>query len=225
MIVTFQNRTLDHTASPWLLTAEAAARLYDADRDMFMNAFEASLTDWQPTYRHLSDTRRTVTPDRDDWAWLLDEGWRMLPLTAPPTAPTCADMARTLTTRMNITDAGLAALSLAAAARQARRSPRAWSLALLQTRPRLWHAGAQWDPGLNPMLGWHGRWCSAELIEGVTGPALACALATVTLQGGWDEPEAVGPGGRRVRIDARAWRLLDEHGWRGAVVPDPSCEF
>lgn len=225
MIVTFQNRTLDHTASPWLLTAEAAARLQTADRDAFMTAFEASLADWHPTYTHLPDTRHTATPDPDDWTWLRDGGWRLLGLNAPPQPPTCADMARTLAARMHVADAGLAALSLAAAARWARLAPRAWSLALLQTRPRLWHADAQWDPGLNPMLGWHGRWCSAELIEGVTGPALACALATVTMRGEWDVPEAVGPGGRCVRIDPRVWRMLDEHGWRGAVVPDPACEF
>lgn len=212
--------------SKWLHVASMALRIRDATRLEYKHANDLSWLAWRPPCDYLPDRGGRVKPSPDDWQWLRDGGHRLLALDALPYENGSA-YARSLSGRLDAAHAGAAAMILATAARVARLDACAWSLALLQSFPKDWHRDVQWNPPMDPLLGWSGLWATPDLIDGVTGPGIGLALADCARAHMWRRDGVIGADGRIMMIPDTVWDLVEERGWRHSFtdVSDESEMF
>ena len=163
-------------------TLDAASRIVHAGPAAYRSALLCGTLAWRPPYTFLPDASDPPTGDDTDLAWASVHA-RTLGL--DPTHPLAASCARV-----------------------ARTHPHAWAHAMLQTRPIDFHADAHPPLADHPLAAWDSRYADPHLIDGATGPAVACALANLSMDGAWRTP-ALRPDGRAQRVDDRVWRLLD----------------
>lgn len=210
--VTWQGLTVDATQSKWLHVATMALRFHDASNLELADANDRSWLEWKPTCSFLTDKTLEITVDETDWQWFHTRGYELFALSHMP-FESGREYAQSLTSRLDATHAGAAALVFATAAHVARLDARAWSLALLQSYPSDWHATIQWGPSLDPLLGWLSRWAAPDLLPGITGPGVALGLADCARAGLWRQPFATAPDGRIIELPEQVWDLLEQNHW------------
>lgn len=214
LTVKFQGETGTPDMLPWLRVADACHRIRLSDDAERGHARDMSWLEWRQPSSYLPDRGPDGDPSPEDWRWLRGHP-RMLGIRGMP-ADSAADLARMLAPSRGVARAGLDALALAEAAREARMDPAAWSLALLERDPRRWSHDVQATPDADPLLGWWGVWAAPDWMPGLSGPGLALALADLARAGRYRCDHAVGPDGRVYPIPPDVWDRIDGLGLAGS---------
>lgn len=214
LTVEFQGETGSPGMLPWLRVADACHKIRLASDTERRRASEMSWVEWRQPSSYLPDREPDGIPSSEDWLWLRDRP-RLLGIDRIP-ADSAAGLARMLAPSRGITRAGLDALALAAAAREARLDPVSWSLALLEWDPRRWSHDVQATPGVEPALGWWSVWATPDWMPGLSGPGLALALADLARTDRYRCDHATGPDGRDHPVPPDVWDRIDGLGLAGS---------